>query len=69
MRLTMLAHMENTLSVSAPAALVQDLSVFLDTELSMNQHTVRVTSSCLYHEILGVCGIAFKSSVRFGTEC
>jgi hypothetical protein len=35
-------------SVIQPAAVVRDLGVLLDQELSMTQHIARVTSSCFY---------------------
>ena len=44
--------MEHTVTVGTsviqPAAVVRDLGVLLDQELSMSQHIARVTSSCFY---------------------
>jgi hypothetical protein len=51
-RLNKLVNMEQTVTVGAsviqPPAVVRDLSVLLDQELSMTQHIAKVTSSCFY---------------------
>ena len=51
-RLNKLANMEQTVTVGAsvikPAAVLRDLGVLFDQELSMIQHIARVTSSCFY---------------------
>ena len=51
-RLNKLVDMEHTVTVGTsviqPAAVVRDLGVLLDQELSMSQHIARVTSSCFY---------------------
>jgi hypothetical protein len=51
-RLNKLVNMEQTVTIGAsviqPAAVVRDLGVLLDQELSMTQHIARVTSSCFY---------------------
>ena len=47
-----LVDMEHTVTVGTsviqPVAVVLDLGVLLDQELSMSQHIARVTSSCFY---------------------
>ena len=51
-RLNKLVDMEHTVTVGTsviqPAAVVRDLSVLIDQELSMSQHIAGVTSSCFY---------------------